>query len=353
VLVTTLLVMTLLTVLLTAAFVMISAESRTTGSAYESSRSLNLAQAGLQSYFASSHNLTSGKDSTDYTFPGGYARVVARRLRDSTATIGPLWIVYSAGVDTTRSLTTAGGAQRVVAQLAYLSRGTLPTRAAMVAANGVQMQGSGARSPIDGTNFNASVTGCTQVGTAGDTTGLFIYYGGLNPNANNPPKGKPEIDSVATISAVIDSTHIDWVKLVNGEFTPDFYNQLPAGPYPNTNYQTYYYPSADVTIPANWYRGLLVVSGDVTLASSAHWDGVIVAGGKLNIPSGGSPSYTIHGTIITGLNEALGQSVNRNQLQRAGSGLIEWDWCYARSAINSLGFLTPIRGTYTDTWDTY
>ncbi len=83
ILATTLLVMTLLTVMLVATFVLISAEFRTTNGSYSTSRSLDLAEAGLQSYFAFAHTLTTGSDSTNYTFPGGYASVVAKRLRDS------------------------------------------------------------------------------------------------------------------------------------------------------------------------------------------------------------------------------------------------------------------------------
>jgi len=344
VLVTTLLVMTLLTVLLTAAFVMISAESRTTGSAYETSRALNLAQAGLQGYFATAHNLASGRDSTDYTFPGGYARIVAQRLRDSTAAIRPLWVVYSTGVDTTRSLTTAGGAQRVVAQLAYHDRGTLPSRAAMVAANDVNMTANGTN-PISGVNLGFTITGCT-IPAADDTTGLTTpsgAYGGTGgADVGNG------IEYLANPTAVMDSTHIDWARLLGGEFTPDYVGTFPAAG--NSTYQTHYF-TADVTIPSGQRRGVLVTTGDVTLVSGSHWDGIIVAGGRLdgNVNS----NYALHGMVITGLNISQGENVQANQVRRGTGRTIKWDWCYARSAINSLGFLTPIRGTYTDTWDTY
>jgi Tfp pilus assembly protein PilX len=355
ILATTLLVMTLLTVMLVATFVLISAEFRTTNGSYSTSRSLDLAEAGLQSYYAFAHTLTSGSDSTSYTFPGGYASVVAKRLRDSVPSSDrAIWIVYSKGIDSTRSIIINGTGTRTVAQLAYLTPGVVRAGAAMVAVNGITMNGGGISSPIDGTNFNTSVTGCTQVGANGDTTGLRTFPGGLLPNASGPPKGSPKVDSTAaTASALADSTHIDWTSLVAGQFTPDYYNQLPAGPYPNANYQTYYYPSSGVTIGANQYRGLLVVNGDVTLSSGSHWDGIIIAGGALQLPNGGNPSYTIHGMIITGLNVTLGQNVAKNQLQRGGTGLIRFDWCYTRSSMISLSYLVPIKGSFVDTWKTY
>ena len=351
ILATTLLVMTLLTVMLMAGFVLISAEFRTTNGSYSNARSMDLAQAGLQSYFSNAHTLNTGSDSTNYTFPGGYAMVLAQRLRDSTVTDRAVWIVYSTGVDSTRSLIANGTGKRVVAQIALFSAGSMPVRAAMVAANGVQMTGSG-NQPINGTNFNTSVAGCTQVGAAGNTTGLTTAYGGYTAGGAAAPTGG--VDSMTTAAKVNDSTHIDWAKLVAGEFTPDFYNQLPAGPYPNTNYQTYYYPNpagGNVTIPANQYRGLLVVNGDVTLSAGAHWDGIIVAGGRLTTAVGPS-TYTLHGTIITGLNIVLGQTVNRNMVDR-GANFIQFDWCYTRSSMISLSYLVPVKGAYLDTWKTY
>jgi len=352
VLVTTLLVMTLLTVLLTAAFLMISAESRTTGSAYETGRSLNLAQAGLQGYFASSHNLTTGRDSTNYTFPGGYARVVAQQLRDSTALLRPLWVVYSTGIDTTRSLMAAGGALRVVGQLAHLDAGRLPTRAAVVSPTGVHLTGGiGQGQPMNGTNFNSGV--CTiPVGTPTDTFGLTMPTGATYSSSGNTgdsryyPTGG--VEYLSSASAVIDSTRIDWAKLVGGEFVPDYYGSWPNPCSGSGCVNSSFLFTGDATVPAGQRRGLLVVYGNVTFAASAHWDGIILAGGYLKTPNSG----VIHGMVVTALNTSLGQTVPPDTIARAASTL-RWDWCYTVGAVAALSYLTPIRGTYTDTWDTY
>jgi Tfp pilus assembly protein PilX len=352
ILATTLLVMTLLTVMLAAAFMMISAEFRTTNGAYSSNRALSVAQAGLQTYLANPHNLSGGYDSTNYAAPGGYARVVARRLRDSTSTSRAVWIVISTGVDSTPPMVLQGTGRRIVAQLAWMDPGTLPARAAMVAPNGVQMVANGTN-PIDGDNFGFITTGCvTPPNPDDDTLGLATAAGGYggSPGAN-PGRGIEYLPSPAT---VIDSTRIDWARLVAGEFTPDFIGTLPAPcSGAGCQYRTYLH-TGDVTIPASHptpRRGLLVVHGNVTLANNAHWDGVIVAGGNLDANVNGT--FYIHGMIITGLNISLGQPVSANQVRRGGSRSIRWDWCYARSAITSLSYLTPIRGTYTDSWDTY
>ena len=351
ILATTLLVMTLLTVMLVAAFIMVSAEFRTTNSSYSTSRSLNLAQAGLQSYLANAHSLSTGSDSTNYGFPGGYARVVAKRLRDSTSSERQLWIVYSTGVDSTRSIIVNGTGTRVVAQLAYLSAGTLPTRAAMVAVNGVQMTGSGPN-PING--ISAPYGGCTMPGgSAADTTGLTIPKGGYQSGSGAAPtKG---IDSLANATSVINSTRIDWARLVAGEFTPDDYNTWPAT---SDTSHTHYF-TGDATIPAGSHKGVLVVKGNLNFATSGspHWDGIVVVGGNLDTPSGGSATYTIHGILITGLNIALGGTVAKNQINRGNSSntnaIIRWDWCYTRNSMAALSYLVPVRGTYVDAWKTY
>ncbi len=341
--------MTLMTVMLTAAFVMVAAEFRTTNGSFASTRALNYAQAGLQTYFANSHNLSTGYDSTNYAFSGGYARVVARRLRDSTSTSKQLWIVYATGVDTSTTTNVQGtGGSRVVSQLATLDPGVLYTRAALVSATNVTMTASGTN-PISGVNLGFTMSGCTiPPNPWDDTTGLAVPTGAYGGSGSGDPQNG--IEYLASASAVIDSTRIDWSKLVNGEFTPDYVNTLPATCSGSScAYRTYYH-TGDVTIPSGQRRGFLIARGDVTLANNAHWDGIIIAGGRLNAIVS---SYTVHGITITGLNLSLGENVLTNQIRRGSGRNIKWDYCYARASINSLGYLTPVRSSYTDAWDLY
>lgn len=356
ILATTLLVMTLLTVMLTAAFVMISAEYRTTNGSYATTRSLGLAQAGLQSYLSQSHVLGSGYDSLNYAFPGGYSRVVARRLRDSTATEPAVWVVYSTGVDTTAALTSQASGQRVVAQLARLDPGTLPARAAMVAPNGVQYQSNGSN-PINGNSLAYVTTGCVLPGSpARDTVGLSVgaltdisgQYSSPYPGG----EGANGMEILGSASTTIDSTHIDWAALVSGEFTPDYYASWPPPcSSPSCVHQSYYW-TVNATVPSGQRRGLLVATNDVILSNFAHWDGIIVAGGRLTTTSP-TANYTIHGMVITGLNLALGSDPGPNVIRRGGGRTIQWSYCYARSSTSSLSYLVPIRGTFVDTWKTY
>ena len=365
ILATTLLVMTLLTVMLTAAFLMVSAEFRSTGSSYSLARSLNLAQAGLHTYFAATHALGTGHDSINYTFPGGYARVVARRLRDTTSTARELWIVYATGVDTTRSLLSVGGGSRAVASLAYRPR-QLPARAAMVAANGIIVNASVSPLGLTGNPLNGQdadigrswVIGCT-VPSRPDTAAITTAPPGYSPSPGNPPTGT--VQTLSVHGAVTDSTMIDWARVLAGSITPDHTGGLPLDCSGNSLACPYesWYTNGSVTIPGQSTapkRGLLIATGDVTLANGAHWDGIIIAGGRFiaNVNN-----YTVHGMVISGLNCATSSCPAPSEVRRGtrndyySTTSIEWDWCYTHAAISGFASLAPIRGTFMDTWKTY
>ncbi len=349
---TSMLVITLLTVLLAAAFILVTADYRTTDNVFANSRALAIAQAGLQDYFSGGHNLLGqSTDSVHFAFGNGYAKVVARKLRDSVSVTTPsLWVVRSTGYDTVRALPGQPNGWRTVAQFATYQSGVLPARAALVAGNGVAMLGnSNGANPINGYNTNYAPStynpSCTAP-AAHDTAGLSVASGDYNTGGVDPARG---IEYLASAQAVIDSTHIDWARLVAGQFTPDYVGSLP--PANNNTYYSYYY-TTDVTIPAGQRRGMLVTTGDVVLVDNSHWDGVIVAGGKLDANVNGS--YWIHGMVITGLNGAN----QKNQIKRVwplgtATRVIQWDWCYAHASISSLSYLVPLKGAWVDTWSNF
>jgi len=361
ILATTLLVMTLLTVMLTAAFIMVSAEFRSTGSSFSLARSLNLAQAGLHAYFASTHTLGTGYDSINYTFPGGYARVVARRLRDTTSTARELWIVYATGVDTTRSLLSVGGGRRAVASLAYRPR-QVPARAAMVAANGINVTASPlgvVGNPLNGDNASigdAWVIGCTEP-AADDTAAVTTAPPGYSQSTpGNNPTGTVQL--LASYTAVTDSTLINWARVVAGDLLPDHRNTLPtpcpasfpAGDSDHCPYLSYYWniPVTVTNAGSGASRGLLIATGDVTMAYGSHWDGIIIAGGRFVADTN---NYVVHGMVISGLNCATGSCPLQTRIRRGGT--VQWDWCYTHAAISGFASLAPISGTFMDTWKTY
>jgi len=358
VLATTLLVTTLLTVMLAASFLLVSAEQRTTDNSFGTARALALAQAGLQNYFAQNRGLadTSTYDSTRVTLSLGYADVVAAKVRPSGASSGStlaLWVVHSTGVATSPVMAGQVQGTHTIAQYAQLNGGVLPARAALVALNGVVINGTGTSPapthPVSGHDLGSIAPCVSPGGLAADTFAVSTPSGKYAVTNVAAPQGVGVESWYPAWNNLYDSTHIDWAGLVGGNFLPDY--TIPPAAWPPLMSSNYLvgYVNGDVTIPAGQRRGMLVVTGNVTLAASAHWDGIILAGGRLipNVAGG-----IIHGMVVTGLNLALGQPVAPDTIQ-PGVVRLQWTWCYTQSSVNSLSALVPIRNAWADTWTTY
>jgi len=366
VLATTLLVTTLLTVMLAASFLLVSAEQRTTDNSFGAARSLALAQAGLQSYFSLNRALadTASYDSARIVLARGYADVVALRVRPlgaSTGSAQALFVVRSTGVATSAVMAGQVQSARTIVQYAQLNPSHLPARAAMVALNGVSISGGGfhATHPLSGHDLGSIAPCVSPGGAAADTFSIStpgaLYHVSANVAA---PAGEGTETWFPSWSALYDSTHVDWPSIVAGNLIPDV--TIPVGapqsspPWPvvGANIYNVSYVPGNVTIPTSQRRGVLVAAGDVTVSNGTHWDGIILAGGRLIVPNG--TGFVIHGMIVTGLNIAIygPGSVPQNVID-PGTVDIQWTWCYTQSSINSLSSLVPIRNAWADSWTTY
>jgi hypothetical protein len=180
VLATTLLVTTLLTVMLAASFLLVSAEQRTTDNSFGTARALVIAQAGLEAYWDSSRGLDTSSiyDSARIVLTGGYADVVGRRVRPAGAALGSrlaLWVVKSTGVTTTAVMAGQVQGTRTIAQFAQFNPGKLPARAAMVALNGLSITGPpGATFPLSGHDLNPGLCVGNPGGAAADTFAINV-----------------------------------------------------------------------------------------------------------------------------------------------------------------------------------
>jgi Tfp pilus assembly protein PilX len=358
VLATTLLVTTLLTVMLAASFLLVSAEQRTTDNSFGTARALALAQAGLQNYLAQNRGLsdTSSYDSSRVTLVLGYADVVATKLRPSGAASGSslaLWVVRSTGVATSPVMAGQTQGSRTIAQFAQLNPGVLPARAALVALNGVVISappsgGFMPSNPVTGHDLGATGACVPPGGLAADTFAVSAPSGWYQATNTQPPAGVGVETSFPSWSNLYDTTHIDWAGLVGGNFIPDY--TMPPAPWPPLGSSNYLvgYVAGDVTIPTGQRHGMLVVTGNVTMAANAHWDGIILAGGRFNPNATG----VIHGMIVTGLNLALGHAVPADTIQ-AGQERVGWSWCFTQFSVNALSALVPMKNTWADTWTTY
>ena len=376
ILATSLLVLALLTVMLTAAFVMVNAEFRTTDNAAASARALAIAEAGLQNYFTLNRGLTAAStyDSIRITLTGGYADVVAQRLRAAVGGATSLWSVRSTGYPSLPLLSGTPAGRRTVARLAQLYPSLLPARAALVALNGTDHPGSGTSLRLTGADLVGSMTGCTSPGT--DTFGLSIYRGNNQfSNAGRTIGGDGVDSSLASQASLYDSTRINWQALVDDtafiNFTPDII--IPPGSLPAAtgsgvpaSFPLIYAPGnlnltalSSGTYQSMSRKGILVVGGDLTLPDYTHWDGVILVGGRLNIGGGSGNDFIIDGMVITGLNTRLSppSAVGKNPMPETNASTstsrLAWSWCWVQVASNSLSGFSPVRRFWTDGWALY
>ncbi len=354
VLATTLLVTTLLTVMLAASFLLVSTEQRTTDNSFGTMHARALAQAGLQNYFSQSRGIDTGQvyDSTRIALSGGYADLVAQRVRptgSATGSILALWLVRATGVATDPVMADQVQGTRTIAQFARYYPANLPARAPLVALNGVQVTAGGSSNPLNGTDLG-SISPCTSPGAGlADTVAVSVPNGGYFQDAGVNPTGRIE-SSFPSWSNLYDSTHINWVSLIAGNFRPDY--TIPPASYPAFGSSYYvYYVQGNATVPTGQHRGMLVVTGNVIMSDGAHWDGIMLVGGTLSGVTG-SANWILHGMAVTGLNLALGLSVGPDQLKRQNA-IVQWSWCYTQSSINSLSSLVPIKNAWVDTWSTY
>jgi type II secretory pathway pseudopilin PulG len=329
---TTLMVMTLLTVLITAAFIMVSAEFRTSDNALAVSRANAMAQAGLQDYMSRNRGIGVGSswDSIRITYADGYADIVGTRLVAQSGTRLPMWVIRSTAVLTGNMLTGMTTAQSTAAQLAQVSPGQLPLKAAFVSAGQVTLTG-GASSiePIVGTDeCNSGITdtlGLLVVSTTGTMNGITV---------RNMSK-----------AAILDSTHVDWASLLNGNFTPDY----TVTPWPGSwsGYPTFY-AAGDLTMTGG-HVGTLVVKGNLALGAGASWKGIVIVGGTITSIGTGA---NIRGAVITGLNELVTpNSVGTTTIARGlNPQPFQWNSCEAGFAVAAMAGISPLRHTFIDTW---
>ncbi len=347
---TTLLVMTLLTVMLTAAFTLVSAEYRTTDNSAATTRAQALSEAGLQRYLSMSRALVGITwDSVRVTLPGGYTDVVARRLRASTTTRRAIWLIRASGYSADPLLIGQTQARRDVTQVVEYHPAQFPAEAALFAVNGVHILGNDPSQLI----MNGTDGAC---GNARPRPGLVTFADPPGPALSGyseeyigdpDPLGSPPIVYAPDQLAVIDSTHIDWPALVGGNFTPDY--AIPPNP-PTWASQAVYLVNGDFTLGpfAPTMFGILVVTGNLTIFGDGHWHGMVIVGGFIK----STGPFRIHGMTISGMNISLGLSVPPDTLQRSTVDF-HWRSCEFDAAIVNLAVTAPRRGVWTNTWSTY
>lgn len=282
-----------------------------------------------------------GPDSAQFTFSDGYAWVSVQRVRPAVGGSLPLFLVRSRAVRTIDRPVRTPVAERVFAQYAQWQAFTMSAMAAWTSLGGlVKNGGSGTINGLDNCGGSLPVAG-----VAVPTNPGYTQNGGTSV-----PVGVPPILNLGTQSQANSAVGINWGAVVGGmALSADV---LIPGTWPtftSPNYWPVIYvdQTATFALPSSG-RGMLIVKNDMTISGSRTWDGIIMVGGTLT----SNGNNTMKGTVVSGLNALLGQSVGVSDVGN-GTKTIKFDSCNVASAINRFNGLAPIKNSGADNWKSY
>ncbi len=302
------LIIAVLTAALAASFSSTSAEITNNAAQRAQARAYNLAETGLEQFmvlrsqtgFCSNCGDPIQVDSewTRISLPGGYADVVALKIRPALDSVTPaVFFVRSKGTDT--SINLSGGAsvhaEHTVGILAKWQTSTMKVKAAWVSLSGLKKNGSaGTISGIDGCGQDSSVAG-TMVPTGG-------FSGKADAFSGNPP-----IDTTSSLAQLEAKVGIDWNGIINQNAMPADV-EIPPGTWPTAAQfaDTSYWPVIRVHTNGagllNAGRGIIIADSNFSISGSNMWSGIILVGGSLT----SNGSNTTAGATLSGLNILLG-----------------------------------------------
>ena len=372
-LIAAILVIGFLTIALAAGFVLISSERRTAGDQQVQAAALGVAQQGIDAYIRHPENPAFRPGRTVHLPPrdndtawvpvngatGDTAIVIVRLVRAST-TGDTIFAISSLGKRGVTGVVGTPVGKRAVAELAAWSGGaTVPLKAGWLSLSGVSkngasgtLSGNDASSPpcLGGGNV-AGVSVPAQVPNGASTTS---GYGG--PSA--PLSGNPPLDTNSlgpTPQAAADSMAkmgLDWADWSQGLNLPNVWRTSDhGGAFPSFTDTTYYpiiYVNGDVPNLPNG-RGMLVVSGAMTMNGNTQWSGVVLVGGTVTA----NGNDNVEGTVLSGLNLMLNSTPVPVASLGNGTKTIQYNSCAVQKALSGTKALIPRRGTWIDNWKTY
>jgi hypothetical protein len=339
------LVMVLLTVSLTAAFTLNSNELRVVDNHQEQLEAFALAESGRERYLSdrAAFGFTgapAASESARVVMADGYADVVITRLRPSTLTTNGFYALRSRGV---RTVARRGGvpvAERTVGQFVMWRVGSMNVHAAWTSLSGLHKNGgSGTLSGVDMCGGMPNVSGVAVPASPG-----YTQNGG-----SSVPSGTPPIKNLGPQPASDDSVNVDWAGIVGGSaLTPTI--TIPGQAWPSfadPNYWPIIKVNGDFSLPGDG-RGVLIVTGSLTISGARHWDGVLMVGN--NITSNGNNG--VDGSVVTGLNRKLGLPVPQGDVGN-GTKTYRYDSCKVARALAPLSALVEYQNAWSDNWASY
>jgi hypothetical protein len=343
------LVISLLGVSVAITYARLSSERRTAGDAKAQMDAFTVAQSGLARYMSALPNGVKPGASQTVTYndlPNGTAVVNMRMVRDTT-TVGMLPAVYmitSQGTNTAAKRYSASTptAQRSVATFALWTPAPFDLNAALTTLTAVDKSGvSGEMSGVDACGVMPNIPGvAVPTGT---------YTGPTSPIDGSPDNTPVGLGTAGPAGTARNQVQIDWAAITQTPISDVMPHDYLYPQWPTTA-QMNGWPiirvNGDLSLPTAG-KGILVVTGNMTLSGSVDWDGLILVGGTLT--SNGN-NHT-KGAVIAGLNVKKGMTVGTSNLN--GNKTYEYDSCALTRALGRVGSLQRVRNAWTDTWSNW
>ena len=342
------LLMVILALSLSGAFMLNSSEQRSVDNQEEQIAAFALAESGRERYLQDRASFgfvgePAATESIRVVQPAGYADVVVTRLRVSFGGIPGLYALRSTGVRVNPRMAGVPAATRTVGQIFKWENGTLSVPGAWTSLSGINKNGgSGEFSGIDECGMLPTVAGVAVPNSPG-----YTQSGGTSIPTGNPP-----IKDLGPQPASNDSARVDWAGVLNGSsLVPNITVPPQVFPGPAAFADTSFWPIikvvGDLALP-NSGRGVLIVTGNFTIGGGQSWDGILLAGGT--VTSNGST--TIRGAAISGLNKQLGINVPASDIAN-GTKIFRYNSCLMARALRPFAGLTPLDNAWADNWASY
>jgi hypothetical protein len=347
----TIIVLAVMSVAVAVTYSRISAERFTGGDIQAQVGAFAVAQTGLNRYLANINDKPGASHDTTMTdLIGGTALVSLRMLRESTTTLLPaVYVITSRGSYTAakryNSLTPS--AQRTVATYALWTPAPFDLNAGVTSLSGVTYAGTqGTMSGVDACGSAATIAG------AAVPTGSVNGWSGDSAVINGSPDDHPaRLGTPGTAGTAKDEVDIDWAGIIAGTYLSPNY-VFPTWP---TAGQFNSWPivrvNGDLTdpgYPGTGGKGILIVTGDLTISGNDTWDGLILIGGRLT----SNGNNTVRGAVVSGLNVKLGIAVLPSTMAN-GTKTYQYDSCALSRALGHIGSIQRVRNGWTDTWSSY
>ncbi|MCI0436177.1 MAG: hypothetical protein L0271_21425 [Gemmatimonadetes bacterium] len=323
-------------------FIRIDGERRADQDRHARIDAFNYAQMGLERFaterptFGFTTMPPAPYESTTIALPGGSATVVLRRVKQKTLTRPALYIIRSRAVKNAGNVAWMPAAEQTAAQYTIWREGNMDVIAGWTSLSGILKNGGA-----------GTMTGTDGCGVMPTVAGVAVSENDYTQNGGGlVPTGNPNILDLGPQATANTLVQIDWNGILNNNtMPPDIV--IPPASWPSV-WPAGWWPvirvNGDFSLPSSG-RGTLVVTGDLTLSGSRHWEGIVLVGGL--IVSNGTNN--VQGATVSGLNEKLGINVGVSDVAN-GTKTFQYNSCNILSALSRYSTLVLMEKTWSDNW---